>query len=102
MRFQENISLHVLSCFCNTEISHADTKKIQPIGRAIIVAIIILHVMAAIDFALNWSYMCFIFVNHGQTIVDEYLAFLNPRNIQIPIAITGIVSTICADSAMVP
>ncbi len=96
------MSLHVLSCFCNTEISHADTKKFWPIGRAMIVAIIILHVMAAIDFALCWSYVRLIFVKHGQTIVDEYLAFLNYRKIQIPIVITGIVSTICVDSAMVP
>ncbi len=96
------MSLHMLSCFCNTEISHADTKKFQPIGRAMIVAIIILHVMAAIQFALRWSYMCLMFVKHGQTIVDRYLVFSNARNVQILMAITGVISTICADSAMVP
>ncbi len=67
-----------------------------------ILAIIILHVMAAINFALQWSYMCLIFVKHGQTVMDKYLAFSDPRNILVPIAITSIVSTICADSAMVP
>ncbi len=92
----------MLSCFCNTEISHADTKNFQPIGRAMIVAIIILHVMAAVSFALQWSYMHLIFVKHEQTVVDEILVFLNARNVQIPIEITGIISTICADSAMVP
>ncbi len=96
------MSLHVLSYFCNTEISHADTKKCQPVGRAMIVVIIILYVMAAIDFALDWSYTRSIHVKHGQTFVDKYLAYSNFNNLQIPIAITAIVSTICADSAMVP
>ncbi len=67
-----------------------------------IVAIMILHVMAAIDVALDWSHMHLISIKHRQTIVDKYLAFLNSRNVQIPIAITGIISTICADSATVP
>ncbi len=67
-----------------------------------IVGIIILHVMAVINFALQWSYMRLVFVKHGQTVMDEYLAFSDPRNILVPIAITSIISTICADSAMVP
>ncbi|SJL10513.1 uncharacterized protein ARMOST_13899 [Armillaria ostoyae] len=97
----ENMSLRVLSYFCNTEISHADTRKCQPIGRAMVVVIMILHVMAAIDVALHWSYIRLIFVKHGQTVVDEYLAYISYNNLEIPIAITGIVSTICADSAMI-
>ncbi len=64
-----------------------------------IVVIIILHVMAAIDFALRWSYVCHIYIKHGQTFMDEYL--FNANNIGITMDITGIISTICADSAMV-
>ncbi|KAK0220889.1 hypothetical protein EDD85DRAFT_960426 [Armillaria nabsnona] len=77
------------------------TKKCQPVGRAMIVVIIILHVMAAIDFALHWSYMRLIYVKHGQTFIDEYLVYFNANNLQISIAVTGLVSTICADSAMI-
>ncbi len=66
-----------------------------------IVVIMILHVMATIDFALYWSYMRLIYVKHGQTVVDEGLAYLNAFNLVIPMYITSIVSTICADSAMV-
>ncbi|PBK63216.1 hypothetical protein ARMSODRAFT_963452 [Armillaria solidipes] len=94
------MSLRVLSYFFNTEISRADTKKCKPIGRAMIVVIMILHVMATIDFALYWSYIRLIYVKHGQTFVDEYLAYLD-SNLAILMDITGIVSTICADSAMV-
>ncbi len=68
----------------------------------IVAIMIILHVMAAINVALDWSHMHLISIKHGQTVVDKYLAFLNSRNVQIPIAITGIISTICADSATVP
>ncbi len=67
-----------------------------------IVVIIILHVMATIGFALCWSYIHLIYVKHGQTFVDEYLACFGFDNLTFPIAITGIVSTICAESAMVP
>ncbi|KAK0219789.1 hypothetical protein EDD85DRAFT_942044 [Armillaria nabsnona] len=91
----------VLSYFFNTEISHTDTKKCQPIGRAMIVVIMILHVMATIDFALCWSSIHIIYVKHGQTFMDEYLAYFNNNNLQIPMDITGIISTICADSAMI-
>ncbi len=74
----------------------------QPVGRAMIMVIIIIHVMAAIDFVLQWSYMHLIYVKHGQTIVDKYMAFcFIPNNLQISIAIIDIISTICADSAMV-
>ncbi|KAK0220890.1 hypothetical protein EDD85DRAFT_1028451 [Armillaria nabsnona] len=76
-------------------------KKCQGIRRAMIVVIMILHAMAAIDFALRWSYIRIIYVKHGQTAVDEYLAYYNSNNLEIPMDITGIVSTICADSAMI-
>ncbi len=66
-----------------------------------IVVIMILHVMATIDFALYWSYMRLIYVKHGQTVVDKGLAYLNGFNLVIPMYITSIVSTICAESAMV-
>ncbi|KAK0205407.1 hypothetical protein DFS33DRAFT_764983 [Desarmillaria ectypa] len=78
------------------------TNKCQPIGRAMIVVILILHVLAAIDFALYWSYIYTIFINHGQTLVDEYLVYSRPgNNLEIAMSITGIVSTICSDSAMI-
>ncbi|SJL10523.1 uncharacterized protein ARMOST_13910 [Armillaria ostoyae] len=77
------------------------TKKCKPIGRAMIVVIMILHVMATIDFALYWSYIRLIYVKHGQTFVDEYLAYLNSNNLVVLMDITGIVSTICADTAMI-
>ncbi|SJL10514.1 uncharacterized protein ARMOST_13900 [Armillaria ostoyae] len=57
--------------------------------------------MATIDFALYWSYIRLIYVKHGQTVVDEYLACFKLNNLEIPMNITGIVSTICADSAMI-
>ncbi len=66
-----------------------------------IMVIIILHVMTAIDFAFSWSYIHFIYIKHGQTFVDEFEADYGLINLLISIAITGIVSTICADSAMV-
>ncbi len=92
--------LHILSYFFNTEISHTDTQKCQPIGRAMIVVIMIVHIMAAINFALRWSYIRFIYIKHGQTIVNEYLWYSIFSNFEIPMVITGI-STICADSAIV-
>ncbi|SJL10522.1 uncharacterized protein ARMOST_13909 [Armillaria ostoyae] len=75
--------------------------KCKPIRRAMVVVVLILHVLAAIDFALYWSYICLIYVKHGQTFVDEYLAHYSSNNLKIPMAITGIVSTICADTAMI-
>ncbi|PBK81392.1 hypothetical protein ARMGADRAFT_1091289 [Armillaria gallica] len=57
--------------------------------------------MATIGFALSWSYTHLIYVKHGQTVMDEYLAYFNSSNLQIPIAITGLISTICADSVMI-
>ncbi len=95
------MSLCILCYFCNTEISHADTKKCQRIGRAMIVVIIILHVMTAITFALHWLYVHLIYVKHSQTFIDEYLVYFNSNNLEIFIEITGIIATICADSAMV-
>ncbi len=61
------MSLRILSYFCDTEISHADTEKCKRIGKATIVVIMILYVMAAIDFALYWSYIRLIYVKHGQS-----------------------------------
>ncbi len=67
-----------------------------------IVVIMILHVMATIGFALSWLYIHLIYVKHGQTVMDEYLAYFNSTNLIIPTGITGLISTICADSTMVP
>ncbi|KAK0223914.1 hypothetical protein IW262DRAFT_1547628 [Armillaria fumosa] len=66
-----------------------------------IMVIVILYVMATIDFALNWSRIYLIYVKHGQTFMDESLEFLYPSKLGILMNITGIVSTICADSAMI-
>ncbi len=66
-----------------------------------IMVMIILNVMAAVDFALRWSIQRLVYIKYGQTIVDEYLAYLNFSCSEILIEITGIVSSICADSAMV-
>ncbi|KAK0219465.1 hypothetical protein EDD85DRAFT_1029040 [Armillaria nabsnona] len=77
------------------------TKTCQPIRRAMIVVIMILHVMAAIDFALRWLYICLIYIKHGQTFVNKYLWYFSISNFEIPMDITGMVFTICADSAMI-
>ncbi len=42
-----------------------------------IMVMIILNVMAAVDFALRWSIQRLVYIKYGQTIVDEYLAYLN-------------------------
>ncbi|KAK0220905.1 hypothetical protein EDD85DRAFT_862491 [Armillaria nabsnona] len=77
------------------------TRTCQPIRRAMIVVIMILHVMAAIDFALRWSSIRLIYVKHGQTFVNEYLWYFKINNFELPMYIIGMISTICADSAMI-
>ncbi|KAK0194502.1 hypothetical protein F5146DRAFT_1036156 [Armillaria mellea] len=77
------------------------TKKFQPIRRVMIMVVVVLHVMATIDLALCWSYTRFIHVKHGQTVADKYLACGNLGVLQILMTATGIISTICTDSAMI-
>ncbi|KAK0223950.1 hypothetical protein IW262DRAFT_1370085, partial [Armillaria fumosa] len=77
------------------------TKKWQPIRRAMIVVIVILHVMGTIELALQWSYIHLIYVKHGQTFMDEYLAYATPSHLNMLMDIASIISTICADSAMI-
>ncbi|KAK0498870.1 hypothetical protein EDD18DRAFT_53674 [Armillaria luteobubalina] len=76
-------------------------NKCIPVGRAMITVLFILHVLAAIDFGLQWSYIRIIYVKHGQSFRNEYLEYSTPDDVEIGIAITSIISTILVDSAMI-
>ncbi|KAK0484630.1 hypothetical protein IW261DRAFT_1560276 [Armillaria novae-zelandiae] len=76
-------------------------NKCIPVGRAMIAVLLILHVLAAVDFALQWSYIHIIYIKHGQSSGNEYLVYSSPDNVEIGIAITSIISTIFVDSAMI-
>ncbi|PBK98826.1 hypothetical protein ARMGADRAFT_1162086 [Armillaria gallica] len=41
-------------------------NKCWPIRQAVVVVIILLYTLIAVNFAVNWSYMCFAFVEDGQ------------------------------------
>ncbi|KAK0465972.1 uncharacterized protein EV420DRAFT_804413 [Desarmillaria tabescens] len=78
------------------------TKNSRPIGRAIVVIIILLHIGTTIDRALTWTYIHSLFVNHGQSLWIKYVFYQNPgMGITIGAGTAGAICTVLADSIMI-
>ncbi|SJL04618.1 uncharacterized protein ARMOST_07986 [Armillaria ostoyae] len=76
-------------------------------GHAMIAVILVLYVMTTISFAFDWSLVHYSFIGHGANFWTVNLAFTGLGSTDaavisaIVLGITGCISTIIADSAMV-
>ncbi|PBK93531.1 hypothetical protein ARMGADRAFT_1012377 [Armillaria gallica] len=78
------------------------TSKSRPIGRTMVVVIILLYIVATINFVLNWLYVRSIFVEHGQDFRTRYLAQCIPSfESTVEMGVTGVICTILADSTII-
>ncbi|KAK0479668.1 hypothetical protein IW261DRAFT_1419749 [Armillaria novae-zelandiae] len=76
--------------------------KSRPTGRALTIIIILLYISTTIDFALTWSYVPTVFIDHGETLRTEYISYQTPgMGITIGAASAGAICTVLADSTMV-
>ncbi|PBK93608.1 hypothetical protein ARMGADRAFT_1079907 [Armillaria gallica] len=77
-------------------------NKSRRTGRALTIIIILLYIATTIDFALTWSYIHSVFVDHGQTLWTKYMSYQTPgMGITVGAATAGAICTVLADSAMV-
>ncbi|KAK0185164.1 hypothetical protein F5146DRAFT_1228103 [Armillaria mellea] len=77
-------------------------SKSRPTGRALTIIIILLYIATTIDFALTWSYIHTVFVDHGQTLWTKYMSYQTPgTGITIGAASAGAICTVLADSTMI-
>ncbi len=76
-------------------------NKCWPIRRAVVVVIILLHALATIGFAANWSYIHFAFIVNGQNHWTVYLILWSPNAAIWVLSIAASISTILADLYMV-
>ncbi|KAK0474848.1 hypothetical protein IW261DRAFT_1497364 [Armillaria novae-zelandiae] len=78
------------------------TNKSRPIARAMVVVITLLYIVTIIDFALVWSNIPSIFVNHGQNFWTEIM-FSNSPGVKtiISAGTVSAVGTVLADSTMI-
>ncbi|KAK0194506.1 hypothetical protein F5146DRAFT_439460 [Armillaria mellea] len=83
------------------EYLHTDANKCIPVGRAMIVVLLILNVLATVDFALQWSYIRIIYIKHGERFAIEYLMYSSPDRVEIGISIISIISTVLVDLSMI-
>ncbi len=77
-------------------------NKSRRTGRALTIIIILLYITTTVDFALTWSYIHSVFVDHGQTLWTKYMSYQTPgMGITIGAATAGAICTVLADSTMV-
>ncbi|KAK0453998.1 uncharacterized protein EV420DRAFT_1645219 [Desarmillaria tabescens] len=78
------------------------TCESRPIGRQImVVAIILLFVVTTITVGFNWSYINSAFIDNGQSFWSRYSVLLFSPNIFLGMGITGAISSMLADFAMI-
>ncbi|PBK70877.1 hypothetical protein ARMSODRAFT_1003375 [Armillaria solidipes] len=76
-------------------------NKCWPIRRALVVFIILLHVLTTLDFAANWSWARFAFIENGQSFWTVYLILQSTDAATWIMDIVASISTILADSHMI-
>ncbi|KAK0467400.1 hypothetical protein IW261DRAFT_1426629 [Armillaria novae-zelandiae] len=68
------------------------------IRRALVVVIILLYSLTTIDFAANWTWMHFAFIQNGKSFWTAFLKFYNETQAMLVVeGITSSISTIIAD-----
>ncbi|PBK70839.1 hypothetical protein ARMSODRAFT_1003362 [Armillaria solidipes] len=79
-------------------------NKCWPIRRAVVIVIILLHAVITINFAGNWSWLRFAFIENGQTFWTIYLILSHGEGTDAAnwvMDITASISTILADLYMI-
>ncbi|SJL12964.1 uncharacterized protein ARMOST_16399 [Armillaria ostoyae] len=76
-------------------------NKCWPIRRAVVIVIILLHTLTTINFASNWSYIHFTFIENGQNFWTVFLTINGIQAVYWMMMITASISTILADSYMI-
>ncbi|PBK93489.1 hypothetical protein ARMGADRAFT_1030116 [Armillaria gallica] len=67
-----------------------------------VAVIILLYIVATINFVLNWLYIHSIFVEHGQSFWTRYLAQCTPSfESTVEMGVTGVICTILVDSTII-
>ncbi|KAK0465889.1 uncharacterized protein EV420DRAFT_1636451 [Desarmillaria tabescens] len=67
-----------------------------------VVIIILLYIVATINFVFNWLYIRSIFVDHGQNFRTRYLSQCGPSfESTVEMGVTGAICTILADSTII-
>ncbi|KAK0474965.1 hypothetical protein IW261DRAFT_1497995 [Armillaria novae-zelandiae] len=73
--------------------------------HAMALVIIVLCILTAINFAFYWSFTVHSFIHHGQNFLTVFMAFNGPSDMEMLVhvgtGISGCISTVVADSAMV-
>ncbi len=83
------------------EINGIVINKCWPIRQAVVVIIILLHALITINFAANWSFIHFAFIENGQNYWTVYLIFQSTNAATWVFDIAAAISTILADLYMV-
>ncbi|KAK0234194.1 hypothetical protein IW262DRAFT_1452731 [Armillaria fumosa] len=76
-------------------------KKAQPIRRAMVLIVVLLHTMTIFNFGLNWAYTNSMFIDNGSNYWTEYLFFSSSNMVlEVGMGTTSAVCTILTDSTM--
>ncbi len=77
-------------------------NKTQPIRRAMVLVVVLLHIMTIVNFGLNWAYTDSMFIGNGSNFWTEYLFFSGSNMaLEVGMGATSAVCTILADFTMV-
>ncbi len=77
-------------------------NKCWPIRQALVVVIILLYILTAVDFSVNWSYMHCAFVENRKSFWTVYSRFGSPtQSVFLWEGVTSIMGTILTDLYMV-
>ncbi|KAK0436963.1 uncharacterized protein EV420DRAFT_1671796 [Desarmillaria tabescens] len=77
------------------------TNKSRPIGRVMVIIIILLYVSTTIDAALVWLFVRSAFIDNGQSFFTAYRAITNPGMIPGAMGTMGCISIVLADTAII-
>ncbi|KAK0478589.1 hypothetical protein EDD18DRAFT_1208515 [Armillaria luteobubalina] len=77
-------------------------NKTQPIRRAMVLIVVLLHSMTILNFGLNWAYTNSMFIDNGSSYWTEYLFFSSSNMVlEVGMGATSAMCTILTDSTMI-
>lgn len=95
------MSRSLISFGAEIDINGTVMNKTRPIGRVMIVVIILLYIVTTVNTALIWFFVRAAFVNNGRNFFTVYLAITTPGIIPGAMGTTGCICSILADTAIV-
>ncbi|PBK93536.1 hypothetical protein ARMGADRAFT_127294 [Armillaria gallica] len=83
-------------------LGNISMNKTQPIRRAMVLVVVLLHIMTIVNFGLDWAYTDSMFIGNGSNFWTEYLFFSGSNMaLEVGMGATSAVCTILADFTMI-